>query len=200
MNSIGAAPGPSRTPVGTHLWLAAAIGAFFALVLFLVRAPVPRVVGGGFVLAVVGFGLLRALDADRLEWPRPPLGPAARTAGSPRWRLGGFDFMVGKAPHLSPQLRLRLRALATSILARRGLVAGTPGAIALLGNDSHELLFPAERVAGQGRPADPTGAELTALVDRLLELSEHPDASRRGFPGVPPALDQSQAAPWKGNR
>jgi len=191
-------PRPTRTPISTHLWLAAAIGAFFALILFLARAPFPRVVGAGIVFAAVGFGLLRALEGGRVDWPAPPLGPASRTALTQRWRLGGFDAMVDKVPHLSPHLRLRLRNLATAILARRGLAAGSIGAAALLGSQGHELLFPTPRTADQGRPDDPTAEQLAALIDRLLDLGAPANRSLHGFNGS--AAGQPAASASKGNR
>jgi len=191
-------PRPTRTPTSTHLWLAAAIGAFFALILFLARAPFPRVVGAGVVFGAVGFGLLRALEGGRMDWPLPPLGPASRTASIQRWRLGGFDAMVDKVPHLSSHLRLRLRNLATAILARRGLAAGTVDAVALLGGQNHELLFPTPRTAEQGRPDDPSAEQLASLLDRLLQLSAPANRSHGGFPGSDAGRPATSAS--KGNR
>lgn len=170
----GAAPvsGPNGTPIAVHLWVAAAIGVFSGLVLFLVRAPVSRCAGGGVVLAAVAFGLLRAMERRQAEWPAPPVGRAAGLATAQRWRMSGFDSMVDKVPVLSEHLRVRLRALAVAALSRRNLPIGSPGAVALLGRSSHDVLFPPARSEDGGRPPDPSVDQLTALLDRLLELSE----------------------------
>lgn len=170
----GAAPvsGPNRTPIALHLWVAAAIGVFSGLVLFLVRAPVSRCVGGAVVVAAVAFGLLRAMERPRAEWPAPPVGRAAGLATAQRWRMSGFDSMVDKVPVVSEHLMVRLRALAVAALSRRNLPIGSPGAVALLGRSSNDVLFPPVRSADGGRPPDPSADQLTALLDRLLELGE----------------------------
>jgi hypothetical protein len=192
-------PRPARTSVATHLWVAAGIGLLFGLILFMVRAPVNRSVGGGFVMALVGFGLLRAMEGGPVEWPHPPLGHVGRSAAAQRWRLGGFDSMVDRMPNLSPHLRLRLRALAQAILTRRGLEPGTPAAVSLLGAEAHEILFPTPRDPGDPRPDDPSAAALHALVDRLLLLSAPHDRSMNGFPGSPAPVVSPEALS-KGNR
>ena len=163
-------PVPSQTSVRTQLFIALAIGAVFALFVYVARAPASRALGAGLVVAAGSFGLLRAMDLVRIEWPTPPNGKAVRLAGIPRWRLNGFDALTDPRPGLSQDLRSRLRALATAILARHELAPGSPGAIGLLGADTHELLFRPPRTGTDPPPPDPSAVQLTAMVDRLIAL------------------------------
>jgi hypothetical protein len=165
-------PPPPRTSVNTHLLVAAGIGLAFGLFVYFARAPIPRVIGAGAVMAVGSFGLLRAMEVGRLEWPARPHGRAIRAAGLQRWRLNGFEAMTDQRPGLSPDLRNRLRALAAAILTRHQLESGSPAAMALLGRDTHELLFPPARGDDDPRPEDPTNEQLSALTDRLIELAD----------------------------
>ncbi len=170
---------PPRTSVATHLWIAFGVGLLFAFFLFFVRAPVPRVAGGGVVIAIVAFVLLRAMDVGRIDWPAPPTGRVGAIDRIQRWRLNGFDAAVDKVPGFSPHLAVRLAALATAILADHDLRPGSPDAIAMLGPRTHELLFPPRREPGQDRPDDPVDDELLLLIDRLIELSAEQHAPNR---------------------
>ncbi len=175
---------PRPTPRLVHLWIALGVGAVFGSALFVVLAPLARAIGLGVVMAAVSFVLLRAMEVGTVEWPAPPPDPARRVDRAQRWRLNGFDAMVDKSPGFSSHLRSRLRVLASAILARRELVPGTPGAVLLLGQGTHDLLFPdlskpLERDPGRSAPDDPSAAELSAMTDRLIELSATPTKGPR---------------------
>lgn len=183
-------PVPAQTSVRTQLLVCAAIGAVFALVVYVARAPVPRVIGCGLVFAAGSFPLLRAMDLIRVEWPTPPYGRAVRLAGIRRWRLNGFDALTDSRPGLSHDLRSRLRALATAILARHELAPGSARAIALLGAGTHELLYPSDLV-GADRPPDPTAAQATVLMDRLIALGNSRPRPGPGIATTPSAAQSS---------
>lgn len=166
---------PPRTSAPVHLWFALAGGTMIALVLFAARVPVVRDIAIGAVLAAAAFVLLRASGVGQVQWPAPPTNHTRRTEVTQRWRLSGFDSMVDQTPGFSPQLRQRLRVLATAILSREELAPGSPGAISLLGPVSHDILYPellTEQERESGRvPADEfTRDELASMTDRLLEL------------------------------
>lgn len=182
-------PAPVQTSVRTQLVIAAAIGAVFGVFVFVAGAPVPRVAGSGLVVAVGSFGLLRAMDLVRIEWPTVPNGRAVRLAGIPRWRLNGFDALTDSRPGLSHDLQARLRVLATAVLARHELGPGSAGAIGLLGAGTHELLFPPPRVGSEPPPPDPTAAQVTAMIDRLITLG---DARSRPGPRIASTSSASQ--------
>ena len=165
---------PTRpTSLGAHLMAAAGIGLAAGLWLFVIRAPWSRSVGAGVVFAVGALVLLRATETPKIWWPTAALRPS-RAASIPRWRLNGFDALTDRKPGLSPDLRRRLGALANAVLARRHLEPGSPAAIALIGRDRYDLLFPPERMDGDPPPDDPTREQLTGLIDRLIELGSTP--------------------------
>ena len=164
-------PAPKPTSATAHLWMALGIGLLFAFFLFFARAPVPRVVGAGIVIALAAFALLRAMEVGRIEWPPPPRGRLGGFDRIQRWRLNGFDAAVDKVPGFSPHLRVRLADLATAILAGHDLQPGSPAAVTMLGPRTHDLLYPPPRDPGQGRLDDPIDDELLILIDRLIELS-----------------------------
>jgi hypothetical protein len=171
---------PAPTSAAAHLLMALGIALLFALVMYIIRAPVPRVVGCGLVIAAGAFVLLRAMEVGRVDWPAPPQRRVGRSDSLQRWRLNGFDAAVDKVPGFSPQLQVRLRDLATAILARDGTVPRSPEAVALLGTRTHALLYPPDRQLGQARPDDPAGDELVRLIDRLIELSAAHQPNRKG--------------------
>lgn len=166
----GPAYEPPRTPVGNHLWAAAGVGVVGGLITYGVGAPLSRAVGLALVLGIALFVLLRALETPPVEWPPPPPGLSDRVAGIQRWRLNGFDALGDRNPGFSPHLRSRLQALATALLARRRLEPGYPDAVALLGDTTHDLLYPPPREEGQP-PPQPTTGQLADMVDRLIALS-----------------------------
>lgn len=161
----------SSTPIGNHLWAAAGIGTVCGLIVYGIGAPMSRASGLALVVALAGLALLRAMDRPGVEWPDPPAGLSDRVAGIQRWRLNGFDAMRDRNPGLSPHLQSRLQTLASAQLARRRLAAGSPAAIALLGAGPHHLLYPPAWEPGRPQPVEPTSAELTEMVDRLIWLS-----------------------------
>ena len=162
---------PTRpTSVGAHLVVAAGIGLAAALWLFVIRAPLSRSVAVGVVFAAGAFALLRATETRRVEWPAPPPRPSSRVAGLQRWRLNGFDALTDPKPGVSPDFRRRLAALASAVIARRHLEPGSAAAIALIGRDGHDILFPPPLGDGEPPPADPSSEQLTTLIDRLIEL------------------------------
>lgn len=191
-------PAPSQTSVATQIFIAAAIGAVFALFVYLVRAPLSRAVGSGLVLAAGSFPLLRAMDLIRIEWPSAPDGRSVRLAGIPRWRLNGFDALTDSRPGLSPDLRFRLQGLAAAILARRGLSAGSPGAVGLLGVATHELLFRPDRVGNDPPPPVLSPVQITAMIDRLIELGD--PRGRSGPGGARPPAPSEHHVEMEGNR
>ena len=71
-----------------------------------------------------------------------------------------------------------------------------------LGKGTHDLLFPPEPEAGQGRPEEPTGDELSALIDRLIELCAKPERSRDGLDAArhPASAGPLDESPRKGKR
>ena len=166
----GPAYPPSRTPVGNHLWSAAGVGVVGGLITYGVGAPLSRSLGLALVLAVAVFVLLRALETPQVEWPTPPPGLSDRVSGIQRWRLNGFDALGDRNPGFSPHLRSRLQALASALLAKRRLVPGSAAAVALLGNTTHDLLYPPPQEEGQ-QPLRPTTSQLADMVDRLIALS-----------------------------
>lgn len=194
-------PEPSQTSVRTRALLASAIGAVFGLFVYVAQAPAPRALGAGLVIAAGVFFLLRSMDLIRIEWPPPPNGWAVRLARIPRWQLNGFDALTEARPGLSQSLRSRLRVLATAILVRHDLTPGSPGAISLLGAGTHELLFRPHQVGADPPPPDPSAAQITAMIDRLIVLGD-----TRGPAGAgttpPPAKPSPQARTMEteGNR
>ena len=149
---------------------AVGIGLVTALWLFVIRAPLTRSLAAGVVFAIGSYVLLRATETPKVEWPAPPPSKESDLVRIQRWRLNGFDALTDRKAGLSPDLRKRLAALAAAVIARRQLPPGSPGAIALLGREQYDLLFPPERAEGDPGPDDPTGEQLITLIDRLIEL------------------------------
>lgn len=191
-------PAPLQTSMKTQIFIAMAIGAVFALFVYGIRAPAARALGAGLVVAAGSLALLRAMDLIRIQWPIAPTSRAVRSAGIPRWRLNGFDAMTDSRPVLSPDLRLRLAGLATAILVRRGLTAGSAGAVGLLGAATHELLFRSDRARTDPSSPDPSPAQITAMIDRLIELGD-PDP-RSGPDGAGPLNPLEQIVEMEGNK
>ncbi len=191
MTPATAGPGDHERPVVgraepfSRIWWrnvpgAALTGFTAGLLVYVAQAPWSRVLGAALVGFVVALVVLRSAPAtaDQQAWPLPPgRRPGPRVPPSPRWSLGGFDAMVDRDPFLATHTRARLAAIATGLLARRGVQPDAPAAVEMLGVGPRNLLFPTgvpEYEEDRTARRRPNGPELTAVLEALDRLGRAP--------------------------